>query len=175
MIRNSVLKTGPKLAMVLLTSALALSLGACGSMGKKAAVSANTTTEEPTKSGFAGLFGGKSSGSKATPDAYLGVNAYLYRATLDTLSFMPMSQIDPQGGVIMTEWYANPEKPDERFKATVYILDTRLRADGLNVNINKQVQLNGAWVDAEVSAQTAIDIENQILTQARKLRYADIK
>jgi hypothetical protein len=91
------------------------------------------------------------------------------------LSFMPMSQIDPQGGVIMTEWYANPEKPDERFKATVYILDTRLRADGLNVNINKQVQLNSAWVDSEVSAQTAIDIENQILTQARKLRYADIK
>ena len=53
---------------------------------------------------------------------------------------MPLASADPYGGVIITDWYANPEKPDERFKCTVYILDTRLRADGLNVTVFKQVQ-----------------------------------
>ena len=79
----------------------------------------------------------------ATAPAGLGVNSYLWRATLDTLSFMPLASADPYGGVIITDWYVNPEKADERFKATVYILDTRLRADGLNVNVYKQTKAGG--------------------------------
>jgi Domain of unknown function (DUF3576) len=104
----------------------------------------------------------------------IGVNGYLWRATLDTLAFMPLASADPYGGVVMTEWYANPEKPNERFKCTVYILDTRLRADGLNVTVFKQVQdASGGWVDATASDQTAIDIENAILTRARQLRLSN--
>src|ERR1700735_1926658 len=84
----------------------------------------------------------------------IGVNSYLWRATLDTLAFMPLASADPYGGTIITDWYINPEKPDERLKATVYILDTRLRADGLNVTIFKQVKdASGAWVDAPVAGQ----------------------
>ena len=107
--------------------------------------------------------------------AQLGVNGYLWRATLDTLSFMPLASADPYGGVVITDWYVNPEKPDERFKATVYILDTRLRADGLNVTVFKQIS-NGAggWTDAPTTAQTETDIENAILTRARQLRLANI-
>src|ERR1700743_413117 len=98
----------------------------------------------------------------APPNA-IGVNAYLWRATLDTLAFMPLASADPYGGVVITEWYANPEKPDERFKCTVYILDTRLRADGLNVTVYKQARdANGGWTDAAASDQTAVDIENAI-------------
>ena len=105
----------------------------------------------------------------------IGVNGYLWRATLDTLAFMPLSSADPYGGVVTTEWYANPEKPDERFKCTVYILDTRLRADGLNVTVYKQVRdTAGGWVDAAASDQTAIDIENAILTRARQLRLSNV-
>ena len=70
----------------------------------------------------------------------IGVNSYLWRATLDTLAFMPLASADPYGGVVITDWYVNPEKPDERFKCTVYILDTRLRGDALNVTVFKQVQ-----------------------------------
>jgi hypothetical protein len=104
----------------------------------------------------------------------IGVNGYLWRATLDTLAFMPLASADPYGGVVNTEWYANPEKPDERFKCTVYILDTRLRADGLNVTIYKQVRdTSGGWADAAASDQTAIDIENAILTRARQLRLSN--
>jgi len=104
------------------------------------------------------------------------VNSYLWRATLDTLAFMPLQSADPYGGVVITDWYANPEKPDERFKATVYILDSRLRADGLNVTVFKEVS-NGAggWIPAPTAAQTSADIENAILTRARQLRLSNLR
>ena len=107
--------------------------------------------------------------------AGLSVNAYLWRATLDTLSFMPLASADPYGGVVITDWYVNPEKPDERFKCTVYILDSRLRADGLNVAVFKQAKdATGAWVDAPSAGQTETDLENAILTKARQLRLSNI-
>lgn len=120
-------------------------------------------------------------GSKTTkaPQAAagaIGVNGYLWRATLDTLAFMPLASADPYGGTVITDWYVNPEKPDERFKATVYILDSRLRADGLNVTIFKQVKdAGGNWVDSPTATQTESDIENAILTRARQLRLSNIK
>lgn len=107
--------------------------------------------------------------------ATIGVNGYLWRATLDTLAFMPLQSADPYGGVVITDWYVNPEKPDERFKCTVYILDSRLRADGLNVTVFKEVS-NGAggWVASPTANQTATDIENAILTKARQLRLSNL-
>lgn len=118
---------------------------------------------------------GRDSAPKGGEAAQIGVNAYLWRAALDTLSFMPLASADPYGGVVITDWYANPEKPDERFKATVYILDTRLRADGLNVTVFKQVADGaGGWMDAPTAAQTETDIENAILTKARQLRLANM-
>ncbi len=111
----------------------------------------------------------------AQPAAGIGVNAYLWRATLDTLAFMPLGSADPFGGVVITDWYVNPEKADERFKATVYILDTRLRADGLNVNVFKQIKgADGQWTDAAVTPQTSVDIENAILTRARQIRLSNL-
>jgi hypothetical protein len=107
--------------------------------------------------------------------AGIGVNGYLWRATLDTLAFMPLASADPYGGTVITDWYANPEKPNERFKCTVYILDSRLRADGLKVSVFKQTRdANGAWVDSSATAQTETDIENAILTRARQLRLANV-
>ncbi|MFI4950163.1 MAG: DUF3576 domain-containing protein [Caulobacterales bacterium] len=108
--------------------------------------------------------------------AAIGVNGYLWRATLDTLAFMPLASADPYGGVVITDWYTNPEKPDERFKCTVYILDARLRADGLNVAVFKQNKdATGNWIDAPSATQTETDIENAILTRARQLRLSNIK
>ena len=97
-------------------------------------------------------FGGGGGPKQVTnPDsaASIGVNGYLWRATLDTLSFMPLASADPYGGVVITDWYTNPEKPDERFKCTVYILDARLRADGLNVAVFKQHK-NAAGITSPV-------------------------
>jgi hypothetical protein len=114
-------------------------------------------------------------GPDGSPTA-IGVNGYLWRATLDTLSFMPLASADPYGGVVITDWYTNPEKQDERFKITVYILDARLRADGLNVAVFKQNKgADGQWIDAPSATQTETDMENAILTRARQLRLSNIK
>ncbi len=104
----------------------------------------------------------------------MGVNAYLWRASLETLEFMPLAEVDPFGGVIITDWYANPEAPDERFKANVYILDANLRADALKTSIFKQVRSGNSWMDAKVDADTSRQIENAILTRARELYIATV-
>jgi hypothetical protein len=88
---------------------------------------------------------------------------------------MPLASADPFGGVIITDWYSDPTTPHERFKATVYILDTRLRADALNVSIFRQQHVNGAWTDAAVNPDTEIQIENAILTRARQLRLSNVR
>jgi len=104
----------------------------------------------------------------------IGVNSYLWRASLESLSFMPMLQTDSNGGVIVTDWYANPNNPGERMKVTVTILDQDLRADALRVAASRQVSQNGVWVDAPVQAATVQKLEDIILTKARDLRRAAI-
>ena len=155
------------------TGALVLSLtalAACSSGGPR-----TFQTQEPGGFSVFGLGGGKKSAPANAGQPAFGVNGYLWRATLDTLSFMPLASADPYGGVVITDWYVNPEKPDERFKCTVYILDSRLRADGLNVAVFKQVKdATGNWTDAPSAGQTETDLENAILTKARQLRLSNI-
>ena len=101
----------------------------------------------------------------------IGVNSFLWRATLDTLSFMPLTSADPFGGVIITDWYSMPESPNDRFKMTIYILDRRLRADGIKVAVFKQTKDRALrWLNAEVTGDTAVRLENAILTRARQIR-----
>jgi Domain of unknown function (DUF3576) len=129
-----------------------------------------------------GFGGGAKSAKKARASAdiaaskvtTIGVNAYLWRAALDTISFMPLVQADANGGVIVTDWYANPNAPTERMKLTVSILDQDLRADALRVAALRQVNQNGAWVDAPVQAATVQKLEDVILTKARDLRRSAV-
>jgi hypothetical protein len=163
-VRGPVMR-GLKLGLLALTLA---GVAACGTFRRD--------EPEVVSEGKGGLFGTGifARGETAPTQAQIGVNGYLWRASLDTLAFMPLASADPYGGVIITDWYSAPEAPAERFKATVYILDTRLRADGLNVSLFKQVAQNGAWVDAAPSPQTETDLENAILTRARQLRLANV-
>ena len=110
----------------------------------------------------------------ASQTTTIGVNAYLWRAALETLSFAPLAQSDSSGGVIVTEWYSNPENPSERVKVTATILDQDLRADALRVTASRQTLQNGQWVDAPVTAATVQRLEEIILTRARDLRRASI-
>lgn len=100
----------------------------------------------------------------------IGVNSYLWRASLDALSFMPLLQADSAGGVIVTDWYINPSSPSERVKVSVAILDQDLRADALRVAASRQVSQGGTWVEAPVQAATVQKLEGIILTKARDLR-----
>jgi hypothetical protein len=103
----------------------------------------------------------------------IGVNTYLWRASLDTVSFMPLLSADPFGGVIITDWYSPPESPTERFKLNIYILGRELRADGLRTAVFRQTFTQGVgWQDSQTASSTATDLENAILTRARQMRIA---
>jgi hypothetical protein len=118
----------------------------------------------------------KSAGPAMAPSRVttIGVNAYLWRATLDTLSFMPMAQVDSNGGVIVTDWYTNPSQPNERLKVSVAILDTDLRADAVRVTVNRQELGAAGWTEASVKAGTVQKLEEAILERARQLRQSQL-
>ncbi|PZU11893.1 DUF3576 domain-containing protein [Sphingomonas sp.] len=143
-----------RVARIALGIALCASLTACGG-------------------GLFGRHGKKAPTAKELAPARIttiGVNAYLWRATLDTLSFMTIAQTDSNGGVIVTEWYVNPAVQTERMKASVTILDQELRADALRVSTARQIFQNGQWIDTSVAAGTNQKLEEVILQKARDLR-----
>ena len=135
---------------------------------------AGTNREQGTLFGPGGIFGSKDKKDDSGGGTGVAVNAFLWRASLDTINFIPLISADPFGGVIITDWYTPAESPNERLKVQVTILDRDLRADGVRVSVFKQ-QTNakgGGWVDAQVDPHTNTDIENAILTRARQLRVA---
>lgn len=143
--------------------------------GRRADIPANSNTGSVFGEGGLSLFGG---GNENQPDgggSGIGVNSFLWRASLDTISFMPVNSADPFGGVIITDWHAPAQTQAERFKLNIYILGRALRADGVRVATFRQVRNNaGLWVDAPVPPQTNTSIEDAILTRARQLRSETI-
>jgi hypothetical protein len=166
---------GRTLMTVAIAATAAATLAGCASKGNGGAQPAGppvSRTGIDDNNGGIRLFGG--GGDKTKQQAAIGVNAFLWRATLDVLSFMPLASADPYGGVVTTDWYANPDKPNERFKATVYILDSRLRADGIKVALFKEQLGAAGWTTAPTDPDTAIQLENAILTKARQFKLATV-
>ncbi|MBX9745593.1 MAG: DUF3576 domain-containing protein [Hyphomonadaceae bacterium] len=152
----------------------ALALAACSVFQPENNGGQSRADDNAGRGGGVAIFGGDGGGGGGGGEGGIGVNSYLWRASLDTLNFMPLTSADPFGGVIITDWYSDAAAPNERFKATVYILDTRLRADALNVSIFRQTNQGGVWTDATVDPDTEIQIENAILTRARQLRLSSV-
>jgi Domain of unknown function (DUF3576) len=165
---------------VLMLTSLAVGLAACSSARPNptnpafmGAGGPNDPYYPSSMSGEGGLFSfGKNSGNSGGGGGGggIGVNAFLWRGALDTLSFLPLTSADPFGGVIITDWYTPADASGERFKATAYILGRELRSDGIRVSVFRQVNQGGRWVDAPVNAVVQADIENKVLDRARKLR-----
>jgi hypothetical protein len=150
-------------------------LDASGARSKRTAAQGlgGASREQGSLFGSGGLFGGKGDRQTDTSTG-IAVNAYLWRASLDTINFIPLASADPFGGVIITDWYTPTETPNERMKVQVTILDRELRADGVRVSVFKQSMApkTGGWIDDQVDPHTNTDIENAILTRARQLRIA---
>jgi hypothetical protein len=168
----------PLIARVLFASVLSF-LSACSSLGIGTDASYEDKTHEKTykngsltsDEGGISLFGGPD--KKAQDSNGIGVNGYLWRASLDTIAFMPIVSADPFGGVIITDWYAQPDTPNERMKLNVFIRDRDLRADGVKVSVFRQIKgPEGSWTDASVATATSGSLENAILTRARQIRLA---
>jgi hypothetical protein len=121
------------------------------------------------------LLGGSRKDAEGGGGGALGINSYLWRSTLDTLSFMPLASADPFGGVIITDWYEDPKTPGDRFKVNALILDRTLRADGVKITVFKQHLDHGTWRDQNVDAKMGQTLEDTILTRARELKVSQIK
>ena len=104
----------------------------------------------------------------------MAVNAFLWRASLDTVSFIPVNAADPIGGFISTDWYLEPENPNERIKLNIYVKDRRLRADAISVTVFREIRVSEEWIKADVNPDTARLVEASILTKARELRIGSL-
>ena len=170
---------------LLMALCLLLPLQACGYgsaeyQTRRQGDSAPHSVNQPAPSVFGpdglALFGNNKKPTEPGAGTGIAVNSYLWRASLDTISFMPLASADPFGGVIITDWYAPPEAQSERFKVTIYILGRDLRADGVRASIFRQVHSpDGSWVDTNVEPKVGTDIENAILVRARQLRIAGLE
>jgi hypothetical protein len=162
-----------------------LCLSACSTMKEKGEAkyptSENRQLSQDPYEKSTGIFGpGGLLGKGATDDSGsggsgIGVNSYLWRASLDTVSFMPVASADPFGGTILTDWYSPPGKSNERYKLNVFILDRQLRSDGIQVKVFRQTAAKTGWRDAPVPAGMARQLEDTILTRARQLRVGQME
>jgi hypothetical protein len=170
----------PKPALCL---ALLLALAACGESGPSTVANQpirehgaiHNDAERGTLTGEGGwvIFGGKSKSDDS--GANIGVNGFVWRATLDTLSFMPFASADPFGGVVLTDWYEDPKTPGTRYKVNAFILSRTLRADAVKIKLFKQTKTASGWRDEAVNPQMERDLEDTILTRARQLRVAELE
>ena len=146
----------PRIALPLIVLAGIVALGACSSQSTKEVANRYKPVELESAQ-------------------QMTVNGYLWQAALETLNFMPLSSTDATGGVIITDWYTNPASPSERMKVQVNVMDARLRADALDVVVNRQMRTGGGeWVDAPVQQATVAGLEDAILVRARQLRIGTV-
>ncbi len=174
------------ITLPILISGMAFGLSACSSIKTEAKypTSANRSSSSNGndiyskgesilgKDGFQ-IFGSRKK-SNSAGDSGIGVNSFLWRATLDTISFMPLASADPFGGVIITDWYTDPNSPNERVKINAFIMDRELKAEGVKVRTFRQELKRGTWRDAEASKDVARKLEDTILTRARQLRISHL-
>lgn len=162
---------------MLLILALA-GLSACGLEGETYKPKSNKDERKDAIGKLTGddgfVLGGGKNDDTSISGSPIGVNSYLWRATLDTFSFMPLASADPFGGTIITDWYEDPKAPGERFKINALILDKTLRADGVKITVFKQKMDKGSWRDQKVDEKLARSLEDTILTRARELRVKQL-
>lgn len=168
---------------IILSSAALLALTACSSVEKeakypsgadRASTEGDIYAQPQSIFGGDGLKFGRDEKAKDSGSGGIGVNSFLWRASLDTVSFMPLASADPFGGVILTDWYSPPESSGERLKLNVFILDRQLRSDAIQVKVFRQIKSGSEWRDVSVSPETSRKLEDAILTRARQMRVSQM-
>ena len=128
-----------------------------------------------------GLFGKKGLsldlglGQKDKSVASIGmpINPYLWRASLESVSFIPLASADPFAGIIITDWYNDNQDSKERCKINVFIKGVELITNNLKASIFCQEYVSNNWIDKQVDNEKNIALENAILEKAIKSRLSN--
>ena len=120
------------------------------------------------------LFGGDNKNSGGFAGVGMPINPYLWSASLETLSFMPLSSADPFGGTIFTDWYGSEVNENERCKINVFISGAELNTQNLRVASFCEVFKNNKWIGIKTNNEDNISLENAILNKAKKLKLKNI-
>jgi hypothetical protein len=123
------------------------------------------------KAGIGGTFGKKESNNTVSSIG-MPINPYLWRGSLETISFMPLSSADPFGGTIITDWYSDGQTINERCKVNIFIKGLELKTSNLKVNTFCQSFENNRWIDLPTSASQSAQLENAILNKAKRIKLA---
>ena len=100
------------------------------------------------------------------------INPYLWKASLETINFMPLSSADPFAGLIITDWYSK-NNTNERCKINIFIKGVELKTSNLKVNSFCQTLSDkNNWVSNETDIKVNAQIENAILNKAKKLKLS---
>ena len=124
---------------------------------------------------FSGIRGGKKNTANLGVGGAIGVNALLWQAAVDTVSFLPLAQVKPEVGIIITDWYTAPSSPNERIKLNVYVLSAELRADGVRVQVFKETRPNPSspWLAVTAAPEVGKQLQDTIITRARQLTLSE--
>ena len=113
---------------------------------------------------------GENQNQSTTASVGMPINAYIWKASLETISFMPLSSADPIGGTIITDWYSTTNNQKERCKLNIFISGKKLKTENLKVNSFCQEYKDQVWVNKNIDKENNTKIENAILNKAKKLR-----
>ena len=91
----------------------------------------------------------------------------LWRASLDTIDFMPLASVNYSGGIIITDWYSNNQNPNESIKITIRFLTNEIRSDALDIKVfYKKCSSNENCKIIEKSKNIEKELSKKILTKA---------
>jgi hypothetical protein len=116
------------------------------------------------------FFGNENNSQQSTVGVGLPVNPYLWRASIETISFMPLASTDPFAGTIITDWYTAENSFGERCKLNIFINGADMKTDNLKVSSFCQSLKNNQWVNSPSNSEDNIRLENAILNEAKKLK-----
>ena len=116
------------------------------------------------------LLGGENESQQTSVGMGLPINPFLWRASIETISFMPLASTDPFAGTIITDWYTAENSFGERCKLNIFINGADLKTDNLKVSSFCQSLKNNQWVNSPSNSEDNIRLENAILNQAKKLK-----
>ncbi|MBI28949.1 MAG: hypothetical protein CFH21_00138 [Alphaproteobacteria bacterium MarineAlpha5_Bin11] len=118
------------------------------------------------------VLGGDDNDKNKVTGMAMPINPYLWRAGLETISFMPIASADPFGGIVITDWYNDVNNTDERCKINIFIKGVELTTSNLKASIFCQELVSGSWIDKQVDVEKSASLENAILEKAKKIRLA---